>query len=100
MRGFGTTIFAEMSALALTTGSVNLGQGFPDTDGPPEILEAAAAAIRNGVNQYPPGPGIPEVRQAIAPPQSRRYGLDLDPDADVLVTAGATEAVAAAIMAL
>jgi len=100
MRGFGTTIFAEMSALALTTGSVNLGQGFPDTDGPPEILEAAVEAIRHGANQYPPGPGIPELRQAIAAHQSRRYGLDVDPDADVLVTAGATEAIAAAITAL
>jgi N-succinyldiaminopimelate aminotransferase len=100
MRGFGTTIFAEMSALALTTGSVNLGQGFPDTDGPPEILEAAAEAIRSGANQYPPGPGVPELRQAIAAHQSRRYGLDYDPDAEVLVTAGATEAIAAALLAL
>jgi len=100
MRGFGTTIFAEMSALALTTQSVNLGQGFPDTDGPPEILEAAVAAIRGGVNQYPPGPGIPELRHAIAAHQARRYGLEHDPDAEVLVTAGATEAIAATIMAL
>jgi len=100
MRGFGTTIFAEMSALALTTGSVNLGQGFPDTDGPPEILEAAVAAIRGGVNQYPPGPGVPELRHAIAAHQARRYAIDYDPDAEVLVTAGATEAIAATIMAL
>jgi N-succinyldiaminopimelate aminotransferase len=100
MRGFGTTIFAEMSALALTTGSVNLGQGFPDTDGPPEILEAAADAIRTGHNQYPPGPGIRELRAAIAAHQTRRYGLDYDPDSEVLVTAGATEAIAAALMAL
>ena len=100
MRGFGTTIFAEMSALALTTGSVNLGQGFPDTDGPPEILEAAVAAIRGGVNQYPPGPGVPELRHAIAAHQARRYALDYDPDAEVFVTAGATEAIAATIMAL
>ena len=100
MRGFGTTIFAEMSALALTTQSVNLGQGFPDTDGPPEILEAAVAAIRGGVNQYPPGPGIPELRHAIAAHQAHRYGLEHDPDAEVLVTAGATEAIAATIMAL
>jgi N-succinyldiaminopimelate aminotransferase len=100
MRGFGTTIFAEMSALALTTDSVNLGQGFPDTDGPPEILEAAAEAIRSGHNQYPPGPGTPELRQAIAAHQGRRYGLEYDPDSEVLVTAGATEAIAAAIMAL
>jgi N-succinyldiaminopimelate aminotransferase len=100
MRGFGTTIFAEMSALAVATGSVNLGQGFPDTDGPPEILEAAAAAIRSGANQYPPGPGVPELRHAIAAHQCRRYGLEYDPDAEVLVTAGATEAIAAALLSL
>jgi N-succinyldiaminopimelate aminotransferase len=100
MRGFGTTIFAEMSALALTTRSVNLGQGFPDTDGPPEILEAAVEAIRGGVNQYPPGPGIPELRAAIAAHQARLYGLECDPDAEVLVTAGATEAIAATVTAL
>jgi N-succinyldiaminopimelate aminotransferase len=100
MRGFGTTIFAEMSALALATGSVNLGQGFPDTDGPPEILDAAAHALRAGANQYPPGPGIPELRHAISAHQQRRYGLDYDPDAEVLVTAGATEAIAAALLAL
>jgi N-succinyldiaminopimelate aminotransferase len=100
MRGFGTTIFAEMSALAVATGSVNLGQGFPDTDGPPEILEAAATALRTGHNQYPPGPGVPELRQAISAHQLRRYGLEYDPDAEVLVTAGATEAIAAALLAL
>ncbi|MDT4914339.1 MAG: N-succinyldiaminopimelate aminotransferase, partial [Pseudonocardiales bacterium] len=99
MRGFGTTVFAEMSALALTTQSVNLGQGFPDTDGPIEILEAAAVAIRGGQNQYPPGPGVPELRLAISAHQQRRYGLDYDPDTEVLVTAGATEAIAAAVMA-
>jgi N-succinyldiaminopimelate aminotransferase len=99
MRGFGTTIFAEMSALALLTDSVNLGQGFPDTDGPIEILEAAAVAIRGGQNQYPPGPGIPELRQAISAHQQRCYGLDFDPDTEVLVTAGATEAIAAAVIA-
>ena len=97
----GTTIFAEMSALAVATGSVNLGQGFPDTDGPYEIAQAAAAAILGGRgNQYPPGPGIPELRQAIAGHQRRWYGLDFDPDTEVLVTAGATEAVAAALLAL
>lgn len=100
MRGFETTIFAEMSALALVTGSVNLGQGFPDTDGPPEILDAAAHALRSGANQYPPGPGIPELRQAISAHQQRRYGLEYDPNAEVLVTAGATEAIAAALLAL
>jgi len=97
----GTTIFAEMSALAVTTGAVNLGQGFPDTDGPREIAEAAAAAIMAGRgNQYPPGAGIPELRQAIAAHQKRFYGFDLDPDTQVLVTAGATEAIAAALIAL
>ena len=97
----GTTIFAEMSALAVATGSVNLGQGFPDTDGPHEIAQAAADAILGGRgNQYPPGPGIPELRQAIARHQRRWYGLDFDPDTEVLVTAGATEAVAAALLAL
>ncbi|MEV5170528.1 pyridoxal phosphate-dependent aminotransferase [Streptomyces flaveolus] len=98
---FGTTIFAEMSALAVATGSINLGQGFPDTDGPEEIREAAVRAIRDGRgNQYPPGPGIPELRTAIAAHQLRRYGLSYDPDTEVLVTAGATEAIAAALLAL
>ncbi|WP_189957389.1 pyridoxal phosphate-dependent aminotransferase [Streptomyces alanosinicus] len=98
---FGTTIFAEMSALAVATGSINLGQGFPDTDGPQEIREAAVRALREGRgNQYPPGPGIPELRTAIAAHQLRRYGLDCDPDTEVLVTAGATEAIAASLLAL
>ena len=98
---FGTTIFAEMSALALKTGSINLGQGFPDTDGPEEIREAAVRALRDGRgNQYPPGPGVPELRTAITAHQQRRYGLSYDPDAEVLVTAGATEAIAAALLAL
>ncbi len=101
LAGLGTTIFAEMSALALTTGSVNLGQGFPDTDGPPEIARAAADAIMAGRgNQYPPGPGVPELRRAIAAHQQRFYGLAVDPDTEVLVTAGATEAIAAALLAL
>ncbi|WP_327189869.1 pyridoxal phosphate-dependent aminotransferase [Streptomyces xinghaiensis] len=98
---FGTTIFAEMSALALSTGSINLGQGFPDTDGPEEIREAAVRALREGKgNQYPPGPGIPELRTAVAGHQRERYGLAWDPDREVLVTAGATEAIAAALLAL
>jgi len=98
---FGTTIFAEMSALAVRTGSINLGQGFPDTDGPEEIREAAVRALRDGRgNQYPPGPGIPELRTAIAAHQERLYGLSYDPDAEVLVTAGATEAIAATLLAL
>ncbi|WP_181785878.1 pyridoxal phosphate-dependent aminotransferase [Streptomyces phytophilus] len=98
---FVTTIFAEMSALAVRTGSINLGQGFPDTDGPAEVAEAAVRAIREGRgNQYPPGPGIPELRRAVAEHQRRWYGLEWDPDTEVLVTAGATEAVAAALLAL
>jgi N-succinyldiaminopimelate aminotransferase len=97
----GTTIFAEMSALAAETGAVNLGQGFPDADGPREIAQLAADAILAGRgNQYPPGPGIPELRHAIAWHQKRCYGLDYDPGREILVTAGATEAVAAALLAL
>ncbi|THA76458.1 pyridoxal phosphate-dependent aminotransferase [Streptomyces sp. A0642] len=98
---FGTTIFAEMSALAVRTGAINLGQGFPDTDGPEEVREAAVRALRAGHgNQYPPGPGVPELRNAIAAHQQRRYGLAHDPDTEVLVTAGATEAIAASLLAL
>ncbi|MFG3164468.1 pyridoxal phosphate-dependent aminotransferase [Streptomyces sp. NPDC048232] len=98
---FGTTIFAEMSALAVRTGAINLGQGFPDTDGPEEVREAAVRALRDGHgNQYPPGPGVPELRAAVAGHQQRRYGLSFDPDTEVLVTAGATEAIAASLLAL
>ncbi|WP_435188014.1 pyridoxal phosphate-dependent aminotransferase [Streptomyces sp. bgisy126] len=98
---FGTTIFAEMSALAARTGAINLGQGFPDTDGPEEVREAAVRALRDGRgNQYPPGPGVPELRTAIADHQRERYGLEYDPDTEVLVTAGATEAIAASLLAL
>ncbi len=100
LQGFGTTIFAEMSALAVATGAINLGQGFPDTDGPAVVAEAAIAAIRAGHNQYPPGPGIPELRTAIAAHQRHWYDLAFDPDTEVLVTAGATEAMAAALIAL
>ena len=100
MRPFVTTIFAEMSALAVRTGAINLGQGFPDTDGPASLLADAVAAIQAGANQYPPGPGVPELRRAIAGHQRRFYGLDVDPDTEVLVTAGATEAIAATILAL
>ena len=100
MQGFGTTIFAEMSALAVATGSVNLGQGFPDVDGPPEVVEAAIAAIRAGDNQYPPGIGVASLRTAVAEHQARFWGLGFDPDTEVLVTAGATEAVAATLLAL
>lgn len=98
---FGTTIFAEMSALAVRTGAINLGQGFPDTDGPEEVREAAVRALRDGRgNQYPPGPGVPELRRAVAEHQLRFHGLGYDPDTEVLVTAGATEAIAAAMLGL
>ncbi|WP_035812875.1 pyridoxal phosphate-dependent aminotransferase [Jiangella gansuensis] len=100
MRPFTSTIFAEITALATRTGAINLGQGFPDTDGPRELLDAASEAIHGGQNQYPPGPGVPVLREAVAQHQKRFYGLDVDPDAEVLVTAGATEAIAATILAL
>lgn len=100
LRPYTTTIFAEMSALASRTGSINLGQGFPDTDGPPSVLAAARQAIADGVNQYPPGPGIPELRQAIAFARDRDYGQLFDPDTQVLVTVGATEALAASVLGL
>ena len=100
LAGLGTTVFAEMSALAVATGAVNLGQGFPDTDGPAEVAEAAVAAIRGGVNQYPPGPGMPDLRLAIAEHQARFYGLAVDPATEVVVTTGATEAIAAALLGL
>ncbi|WP_432111869.1 pyridoxal phosphate-dependent aminotransferase [Streptomyces sp. YPW6] len=101
LAGFGTTIFAEMSALAQQTGSINLGQGFPDTDGPEEIREAAVRALRAGHgNQYPPGPGVPELRNAVAAHQERFYGLTWSPETEVLVTTGATEAIAASLLGL
>jgi N-succinyldiaminopimelate aminotransferase len=99
--GLGNSIFGVMSARALATGSVNLGQGFPDVDGPREIADRAAEAVLTGLgNQYPPAIGIPELRQAVARHQQRFYGLDYDPDTEVLITAGATEAIAAALLAL
>jgi N-succinyldiaminopimelate aminotransferase len=94
------SIFAEMSALAVATGSINLGQGFPEEDGPPEVLEAAQKAIRDGVNQYPPGRGMPVLLDAIAEHQQHFYGLEWDPGSEILVTAGATEALTASILAL
>jgi N-succinyldiaminopimelate aminotransferase len=100
LRRFGNTIFGEMSALAVATGAINLGQGFPDTDGPTEIVDAAVAAMRAGHNQYPPAIGIAALRQAIAEHQRRFYDLAYDPDTEVLVTAGATEAIASTILAL
>ncbi|MBT2501493.1 aminotransferase class I/II-fold pyridoxal phosphate-dependent enzyme [Curtobacterium sp. ISL-83] len=93
------TVFAEMSALAAATGAINLGQGFPDEDGPAEVLEAAVRAIRDGVNQYPPGRGTPDLRAAVSEHQRRWYGIEADPDREVLVTAGATEALAATLLA-
>jgi N-succinyldiaminopimelate aminotransferase len=100
LQGFGTTVFAEMSALAVATGSVNLGQGFPDYPGPPEVLDVARAAIGTAADQYPPGPGIPELREAIAEHGRRFSGLVYDPADEVLVTAGATEALSAALLSL
>ncbi len=100
LQPFGTTIFAEMSALAVETGAINLGQGFPDSDGPDLVKQAAVDAIRAGHNQYPPGIGIPELRAAIRSHQQRFYGLEYDAGAEILVTAGATEAIAAALLAL
>lgn len=100
LAGFTSTIFAEMSALALATGSINLGQGFPDFDGPDSILQRARLAIAEGANQYPPGPGTPELRRAVATHQQRFYGLEPNPDSEVLITAGATEGIAAAILGL
>ena len=100
LRSVPPTIFSEMSALAVRTGSLNLGQGFPDRDGPARVVEAAVSALRGGRNQYPPGIGVPELRQAVAAHQRRCYGLDVDPDSEVVVTAGATEAIAAAVLSL
>jgi N-succinyldiaminopimelate aminotransferase len=94
------TIFAEMSAAAARTGAINLGQGFPDEDGPAEVLEAARAAIANGANQYPPGRGIPDLLSAISEHQRRFYGLQVDPEREIIVTAGATEALTATLLAL
>ncbi|SHV81661.1 aminotransferase [Mycobacteroides abscessus subsp. abscessus] len=100
LRPYASTIFAEMSALAARVGAVNLGQGFPDEDGPAPMLAVAQQAIADGVNQYPPGPGIPALRQAIAAQRTRHYGIDYDPDTEVLVTVGGTEAIAAAVIGL
>ena len=100
LQGFGSTIFAEMTALATATGAINLGQGFPDYDGPREVLETAIEAIRSGRNQYPPGSGVPELRAAIAEHQERFWGLRYDPDTEILVTAGATEALAGALLGI
>lgn len=100
LEGFGTTIFSEMSALATRTGSVNLGQGMPDSSGPPSVIAAAVDALQRGANQYPPGNGVPALREAIARHQQRHYGIALDPDTDVVVTTGCTEAIAGALLGL
>ncbi|MQY24718.1 pyridoxal phosphate-dependent aminotransferase [Nocardia aurantia] len=100
LRPFASTIFAEMTELAVRHGAVNLGQGFPDSDGPAAMLDVARAAIADGLNQYPPGRGMPVLRQAIAADRARRYGTRYDPDSQVLVTVGATEAIAAAVLGL
>ena len=100
LRPFGTTIFTEMSALAARTGALNLGQGFPDTDGPAEIIDAVTSAMLAGANQYAPLAGVPALRMAIAEHQRRRYGLEIDPDDGVQVTFGATEAIAATMLGL
>lgn len=100
LRPFAVTVFAEMSALAARIGAVNLGQGFPDEDGPPAMLRVAQESIATGVNQYPPGLGIAPLREAIAAQRLRRYGIGYDADTQVLVTAGATEAIAAAVLGL
>ncbi|GGK62462.1 pyridoxal phosphate-dependent aminotransferase [Ornithinimicrobium pekingense] len=100
MQPFGTTVFAEMTQRALRFDAVNLGQGFPDTDGPAEMLQVAAHGLQEGLNQYAPARGLPVLREAVAEHQRRFYGIPLDPDAQVLVTVGATEGIAAALLAL
>ncbi len=100
LRPYATTVFAEMSALAARIGAVNLGQGFPDEDGPPAMLRAAQEAIADGINQYPPGIGMAPLRHAIAAQRQRHYGIEYDPDTEVLVTVGATEAIASAVIGL
>ncbi len=100
VRSIPPTIFSEMSALAARTGAINLGQGFPDVDGPPSVIAAAVYALNHGANQYAPGIGIPALRQAIANHQGRHYGLNVDPEREVCVTTGCTEGIAAALLGL
>lgn len=100
LRPFAATVFAEMTELAVRHGAINLGQGFPDSDGPAAMREVARAAIADGGNQYPPGRGMPVLRQAIAADRARRYGTHYDPGTEVLVTVGATEAISAAVLGL
>lgn len=100
VRSIPPTVFSEMSALALRTGAVNLGQGFPDVDGPPSVIAEAVRALESGANQYAPGIGVPSLRQAIARHQQRHYGLEVDPDTEVVVTTGCTEGIAGALLGL
>ena len=100
LAGILPTVFSEMSALAVRTGAVNLGQGFPDVDGPSSVVERAVRALREGANQYAPGIGVPALRQAVARHQQRHHGIELDPDTEVCVTTGATEGIAAALLGL
>lgn len=100
LSGFGNTVFAEMTSLALRSGAINLGQGYPDTDGPSRVIDAAQSALRNGENQYPPATGIAPLREAISQQREDRYATSYDPDNEVLVTTGATEAITASILAL
>ena len=100
LSGLGTTVFTVMSALAAQHGAINLGQGFPDGDGPDDVIQAAADALRDGRNQYPPLTGVPELRQAVAAANARFYGIEADPATEVVVTSGATEAITASLMAL
>ena len=100
LAGIPPTVFSEMSALAVRTGAVNLGQGVPDVDGPAAVVERAVEALRSGANQYAPGTGVPALRRAVAAHQLRHHGIELDPDTEVCVTTGATEGIAAALLAL
>jgi aspartate/methionine/tyrosine aminotransferase len=100
LSGIGPTVFTVMSALAVEHGSINLGQGFPDTEGPADVVQAAADALKDGRNQYPPMPGLPELRQAVAAANRRFYGLEVNWASEVVVTSGATEAITACLMAV
>ena len=100
LSGIGTTIFTVMSGLAVEHNSINLGQGFPDSEGPADVVQAAVDALRDGRNQYPPMPGVPELRQAVAAANRRFYGLEVDWAREVVVTSGATEAITACLMAV
>lgn len=100
LQPFGTSVFAEMTQRALQFDAVNLGQGFPDTDGPSEMVDIAVRGLREGLNQYAPARGRPELREAVAAHQQHWYGIPLDPETEVLVTVGATEGIAASLVAL